>query len=366
MKNIILAILFIAITSSVKAQSLNTHYLYQMNHFNINPAITGNTEGIKAIINPGTQWVGMDGNPTNSMFGVHSRFKENMGLGGKIIVDKSGDFSTLTAELAYAYKAIFKPGQSLSFGVTGGYYQTRLKTDGIFTNERTDISDPALGGGYNASKFISGAGVLYTHDQLELGLSAPHLIMSGSGISDHVFLTAKYNQEINEAYNLKPLVVYQHMSNSPSILDLGTQVEWNEMIWLQYTYRTNKTSVMAIGFSIYDLQLGYAYTLPHNQLSTISNGAHELLFTLNINKKKVIEVPTEQEPIIRRNPNSRLKNEAAQQNEKYKKLSQEMNELLTELTQLVAKQKAGDVNTKDTKRIDEISKRVETLKSELK
>jgi type IX secretion system PorP/SprF family membrane protein len=366
MKNAIFTILLVLIVSSLQAQNLNSHYLYQMNHFNINPAITGNTEGVKAIVNSGAQWVGMEGNPTNSMLGVHSQFKDNMGVGGKINVNKAGNFSTITAEFAYSYKAIFKPGQSLSFGLTAGYYQSRLKTDDILNNPFTDVTDKALSGGYNESQFISGAGFLFKHKKLELGLSAPHLIIANKTVSDHVFVTAKFTQNISEAFSIKPLVVYQNRSINPSILDVGMQVDYNELVWLQYSYRTNKTSLMALGVNIANIQLGYAYTMPQNHLSTISSGAHELLFTLNINKKKGVEVPTEQDPLIRRNTETRLKNEAAQQNKKYRKLSQEMNELLTELTQLVGKQKAGDVNTNDTKRIAEISKRVEVIKSELK
>ena len=94
--------------SAIKAQDLNNHYGYQLNWYNINPAFTGETDGVEAMFNYRAQWNGIEGSPINSMFGLHTGIQNNMGIGGKVIMDKRGLLSNLTYEFNYSYKVVLK------------------------------------------------------------------------------------------------------------------------------------------------------------------------------------------------------------------------------------------------------------------
>ncbi len=260
MKNYILIIL-IALGVTAQAQILNTHYRYQLNWLNINPAYTGATEGLTAIINPGTQWVGIADNPTNTMVGVHGSLGDNMGLGGKMVFDQRGIFSTVTAEALYAYKVRLSEMQRLNFGLSAGIFSTVLDRSSLGEGNQTDLSDPSISSDYyNETQFLLSFGVLYQIKRLQVGLSMPHMFVSGSSVSEHVFATAQYDLYKNrEDFVISPLCVYQHLNNSPDIIDLGAKAELKQFIWIQTSYRSNQSMSYALGLKFSGLNIGYLY-----------------------------------------------------------------------------------------------------------
>lgn len=268
-----------------EAQNLITHYSYQLNWFNINPGFAAVEPGLTAVINPHTQWVGMDGNPTNSMFGMYGQYGDNMGLGAKVIVDKRGYFSNFSAEGVYAYTAKIDEQSNLNFGISMGLYQTRLNTQDLINDQYTDASDPTVTTLYfDESQFLSSFGVVYQNKELTLGVSAPHLIVTGRPISDHLFFLAGYKFDIPESkLKIAPSIVHQNITRSPSITDLGIAFEWDERAWFKFVQRTNRTSVFAMGFNVNQFKFSYAYSLASRAMFGASSGSHELGIIMNFN-----------------------------------------------------------------------------------
>jgi type IX secretion system PorP/SprF family membrane protein len=275
---------FVALTFSVNGQELNSHYLYEMNWLNVNPAYTGETDGIEAILNPGTQWIGIDGSPNNFMFGLHSKINDKMGLGGKIVTDKRGVFSNFTGELNYKYKATIAKGHFLNFGITAGIYRISLDINSFFGDNYTDGNDPVVTAQYyNETHFLSSFGILYQFKDLEVGLSSPHLVVSGKPVSDHLFLMARYSYAV-EKLKIIPSIVYQNLLNSPNQLDAGLKLMWNSIFWGKFTFRTNNSFIAAVGVNIDKVQVKYAYTINSAAMRTISSGSQQVMIVYTFDK----------------------------------------------------------------------------------
>lgn len=373
MKKIITLITLVSLYSQVGAQNLNTHYLYQMNWFNVNPAYTGATEEVKAIINPGTQWQGIDGKPSNSMFGVHSSMGKNMGLGGKFITDKRGLFTNLSAEMVYSYKIKLAEQHQLNFGLSMGVFQTYLNVDNIIADKYTDATDPAATAiYYNKTHLISGFGVLYTFKNLEVGASSPHMVISGRPLSDHIFGMARYNVEFqNFKTVITPSLVYQNIANSPNQLDFGLKGEWNKLAWGQVTYKSNKTIVAGIGFNINKVNVAYSYGINQSALSVISNGSHEILISFSFDKRERNTTRTlsteksREEGLYTSRMSSilaELKTISLETNVS-EKVKSEIGQIQSELSALITKAKEGKFSSEDEKKIVQLENQISKLKS---
>ena len=373
MKKSTIFIFIITLSGSLFSQDLNTHYLYQMNWFNINPAYTGEVDGIQAIINPGTQWVGLNGSPTNSMFGLHGAMGNNMGLGSKVVIDKRGIFNNFTAEMTYAYKVNLNESHKLNFGVTAGFLQSSLDQNKILNDKYTDATDPTVTSSYfNQTVFLGSFGALYQFDKLEIGFSVPHLVVSGRPISDHTFGTVKYNFLLQEdKIKVSPLLVYQTLTRSPNQMDVGVRGEWNELAWLQFAYRTNNTMAMALGVNIKNSSFGYLYNINNSPLNTISGGSHEVYISFTFKKdpsNKRVQYATSDGSYI---DSEKLKGNLMelkniQKNENISpELMAELKSIQTDLSEVIHRVKKGDQTKDDDELIHQIENRILSLKEKI-
>lgn len=359
-------LLLVAMPVLAVAQDMNTHYNYLMNWYNVNPAQTGERDGIYTLLNHSAQWVGMEGAPSNSMFGIHSPFRKDMGFGGKIIYDQRGVFTNFSAELSYSYKVQLNADHKLSFGITAGLAQYYINANTIIDDIYTDETDPVATTSYfNSSNFQSGFGVLYKWKELEVGASAPHLARSGEQVSDHIFGMAKYRYVI-EDYKLGiiPSVVYQHLTTSPSQIDAGLQIEWNELASLQAIYRSNNTMVFGTAVHIKNLHFGYSYVYGRQALNTISKGSNEILIAMQFDRRnKPVIVQTASGATLQQvlKDIKSMKRSAAPESS----LKQEIERIQEELGQLLEKAKREGLSVADQDRINHLENRINQLKADI-
>tara|TARA_B110000211_G_C14076025_1_gene552103 strand:- start:1017 stop:2132 length:1116 start_codon:yes stop_codon:yes gene_type:complete len=371
MKKILNIAIALLISSNVQGQDLNSYYSYLLNWYNVNPAYTGNTEGVEAMLNSSTQWVGFDGSPNNSMFGIHSGLNDKMGIGGKINIDTRGVFTNFSAEMNYAYKFKLTENSKLNFGVTVGLFQSYINTNSILDDKYTDESDQTITSDYyNSSHFISSFGALYEFKGLEVGVSAPHMAMSKKDISDHVFGMAKYSFDAyKEKLDITPSVVYQNLSNSPNQLDAGLAVKWDETVEVKYIYRSNNTMVFGGGLHFDKVNFGFAYVRNFGALNVVPNGSYEVYVAFRFDKKgseksskttqskgestsKLSSILSELKSIT---SNSKVSED----------VKAEINSIQNDLSALIDKAKTEDLSKTDQQSISDLENRISKLKNEL-
>lgn len=359
----ILTILALITCIGAEAQNINNHYLYQLNWYNINPALSAKTEGINLMANSGINVLGVSGSPVNSMFSVRVPY-ENMGVGAKVVSNQVGNFKNLSAEFTYGYKLKFSNvNHDLYFGVGGGMYQSNLNTNDAVNNSFTDLSDPSLTyANYNSTKFLASLGAFYKFKDFEFAASLPHVM----GLKDnggHTFVMARYvyKQYNKSDFAFIPHVVYQNIPISPAIIDLGFKTEWKSLMWLQATYRTNQTTMLGAGVSVNSISVGYMYGMTQGDLALVSKGTHQLVLSIDIDKKgrrKKMNSDAQQPTMIKFEVSGDEAKEKA-------KIREEVKAMLIELTELVKKQKDGTITAEEEKKLQELSLRVKELKKKM-
>lgn len=366
LKPAIIGILLV-IGIDVQSQILNTHYQYQLNWLNINPAYTGHDDGLSAILNSGTQWVGVSENPNNTMIGLHGSPNKHMGLGAKMIFDNRGIFSTITAEALYAYKVSLNDHHKINFGVSAGIYSSALDNSDLQNNEFTNAADPSLSSDYyNQSSFLLSFGVLYAYDKLEVGVSLPHMFVSGSPMSEHIFGTAKYDFDLSTDLKLSPMLVYQHLNDSKDMADIGAKLEFRELIWLQLAYRTNNSMSYALGLKLKEINLGYLYNSSFGPVNDISKGNHQVFVSYTFKRKSTKKGKTAPlAPATSDRLNSLLNDIEDISDSPNHSLEQELSAIQKELADILNKLQSNEFTPEDEKRLKVLEDRIDELKKEL-
>ncbi len=275
-----LLIAALAITSFSYGQELShNYYNYILNRFNLNPAIAGNNGNISAMLNTKTYLSGFSGAPRNTMFGLHAPISLNQGAGLRVVSDRRGGFEVDKYDAAYSYQIQLDDRQDLRFGISAGAITRKLNTSGIDNIDLLNQNDPTLAGGYlNETNFIAGVGLVYDFDNLQVGLSAPHLIQGSEPISEYIVGSASYRYEFeNSPISVTPTFIYQNIPTIENQFDVLVKGEYDEKVWAMAGYRSNNNLTFGLGFDLGPFGLGYAYEMSNSDLEMIGGGSHEIV-----------------------------------------------------------------------------------------
>lgn len=303
-----LLIAALAITSFSYGQELShNYYNYILNRFNLNPAIAGNNGNISAMLNTKTYLSGFSGAARNTMFGLHAPISLNQGAGLRVVSDRRGGFEVDKYDAAYSYQIKLDERQDLRFGISAGAITRKLNTSGINNIDLLDQNDPTLAGGYlNETNFIAGVGLVYDFDNLQVGLSAPHLIQGSEPISDYIVGSASYKYQLeNSPISITPTVIYQNIPIIENQFDVLLKGEYDEKVWAMAGYRSNNNLTFGLGFDLGPFGVGYAYEMSNSDLEMIGGGSHEIViqvaFKSEKQKKKTALVQTLDDYVARFN-----------------------------------------------------------------
>lgn len=284
-----LLIAALAITSFSYGQELShNYYNYILNRFNLNPAIAGNNGNISAMLNTKTYLSGFSGAPRNTMFGIHAPISLNQGLGVRVVSDRRGGYEVDKYDAAYSYQIQLDDRQDLRFGISAGAITNKLNTSGIDNIEQLDQNDPTLAGGYlNETNFIAGVGLVYDFDNLQVGLSAPHLVQGSEALSEYIVGSASYRYDFETTpISLTPTVIYQNIPVLENQFDVLLKGEYDEKVWAMAGYRSNNNLTFGLGFDLGPFGLGYAYEMSNSDLETIGGGSHEIVIQVAFKSEK--------------------------------------------------------------------------------
>lgn len=265
---------------SLSAQELsNGYYNYLLNRYNLNPAFAGNTENISAILNTKTFMAGFSDAPRNTMFGLHAPLNDEQGVGLRILSDRRGAYEVSKYDATYSYQIKFDESSDLRFGISAGALRRMLNPASINNAEYLDQTDPTLAGNYyDQLNFVAGVGMVYDYENLQVGLSSPHLVIGGEEISEHLVASASYRYELeNEDFAIKPIVIYQNMPVLDNRLDFLIRGEYQEKVWAQVGYQSTENLNFALGVDFGPFGVGYSYEMNSGELSNIAQNSNEIV-----------------------------------------------------------------------------------------
>jgi len=159
---------------------------YMTDKYVINPAFAGNRYYPKVFVSTQRMEVILRDAPTLHIAGGHGRLdfgREKYGavesrnaMGGMLFADNTGLFQSIGIKLDYAYYVpLNRNNSTLSFGLGGMLFSKRVRTDKY---DLASINDPLIATslGNNVTIPDFNAGVLFSHRQLYVGLSASQLL----------------------------------------------------------------------------------------------------------------------------------------------------------------------------------------------
>ena len=305
-KKIYISFFAALISLSVNAQQGPLYSQYMVNKFLYNPAVAGANGYTSINLMAREQYTGFVNPPrTFSLTGqtrllddsyimrklqVKKNSKkatrdERIGLGAHIYNDHNGIVSKTGIELTYAYHINFDNNYQLSFGLSGSGFQYKLDDSEAYIK---NPDDPLLNSNSKAFWVPDATfGSYFTNSHTYAGVSMNNLFGSalklGSAHFKDNFRTARtlnvmagYRYNFENGLTLEPSTMLR-AAKLATVLDLSAKILYKNDYWLGFSYRSDKTVVSMIGFSVEVFYFAYAFDGSLNTVKTFGNGSHELI-----------------------------------------------------------------------------------------
>ncbi|MEQ9063769.1 MAG: PorP/SprF family type IX secretion system membrane protein [Vicingaceae bacterium] len=289
MKRLII-LLFIGCTTGLYAQQVPFYSQYFFNPFVYNPAFTGQSQEVRAFLMHRNQWTGIQGAPVTTMFTIDGPIQgEKAGIGLNFFTDKTDLLSTTGARVAYSYGFSINDEHRIKLGLGIGILNNKIDYSRAVVD---DVTDPNLFT-TNQSRAVLDAdfGIAYFWRDLNVGIAMPQLLDNNIryakveeeqtvayGLRRHYIFTAGYHFEINENFDVDPVLLTRITPASPFQFDLGVMGSYQKLVWLGFTYKHQYAIGTSVGGIINEkLYAGLSYDLIINDISGYSGSSTELL-----------------------------------------------------------------------------------------
>lgn len=270
--------------ANAQQQPQYTQYMY--NTLTINPAYTGSLEGIDALLQYRSQWVGIEGAPETQAFTIHSPFfKNRVGLGLSVINERIGPADEFYADANFSYHIPVGYKSTVSLGLKAGLHM--LNTDwsrGRFYHQQDVLLNTNI---HNRAKPAIGAGIYYYTDNWYLGASLPNLVKSNYyddiqetmvSTRHHYYFMGGCVFRLSESILFKPAFLIKAVTGAPVIGDVSANFLLEQKLTLGASYRWDDSVSALAGFQISkSLFVGYSYDYSVTELNKYNNGSHEII-----------------------------------------------------------------------------------------
>lgn len=291
-----LLFIFISLSFGITGYSqqlpLLTQYMFM--DMATNPGYTGSNEGICVTGLVRQQWLGFkdqDGNssaPQDFYVTIESPMKFlHGGVGGSIMQDKIGPFTTIQVKLDYAYRMDLGPG-TLGIGGEAMFQNTKLDYS-TFKDHIIDTGDPLLQGTDKQTDLVvDGAlgGYFKVPDKYYIGLSALQVLQTREKRNNYKLkrtycLTGGYNWPVPNypGFEIQPhaLIMFDGAAIQGNI---DAIVMYNKKIWggLGFRYQDGVAAIpVIVGFGIKNFRIGISYDIGTSGTGLNRNGSIEAL-----------------------------------------------------------------------------------------
>lgn len=289
---------------------------YMLNQYLLNPAVGGTGEFIEAYAGYRLQWVGLEGAPRTFYLTAHApvgkaasnynwRTKKSYfhGIGGYLVVDKTGLVSRTQAYLSYAYNMRVTKKIRWSTGAFLGFQQYRIDGTGVVMDGRYDpalpgvdmnklFPDLSLGTWLYSPDFYVGASVNQIFRN-RLDFSVNKITNDIGRLNYHYYLTGGYR--IPFYYNLMewiPSVMIRYVKPAPVSFDLNSKFRYKKMYWAGVSYRHEDAIAVLAGITLAkSILLGYSYDISISKLAPYHANSHEIVVGYSPKKREGVLSP---------------------------------------------------------------------------
>jgi type IX secretion system PorP/SprF family membrane protein len=274
------------LTTRTFAQSSFLYNFYHQNQMVYNPSAVGQDEGANVFVNYRQQWTGFDGAPKTAMIGAQGSYGNSGGIGILVMSNTWGVFNDNLIKISNAYRLKLSHHAQLAMGISLGVQarQVDYKRLTVEQLEEDDVLNSRLNALSNDWAFTSGFGMTYKRENLVVGLSAPELYDTREGAFLQTKMAYLSYQFEREMFKIIPSTLVKVVKNSPTQFDINLQGMWNDLIWVQPTYRSNKSVILSTGINYENIRFGYAFEMAGSS-TNINNNTHEIMLAIQFKKK---------------------------------------------------------------------------------
>ena len=284
LKNILLsasAVLLFVLNGFAQQDPMYNQYLF--NAYTINAAEAGTRNFGTVSLLYRWQWVGVDGAPNTSSFGIESHVGKGWGFGINAVDDRIGPATNQTANLSAAYHLNLTGDLKMSLGINGvaNYQQVRLDR----LKYLADLDDPLLNSSISSFNPNVGGGILFYSKHNFLGASMPRFVEYKLTNQDlvsldqlrHLFVYGGRIFNLTNMITFKPSILAKIVKGAPAEFDLNAVISIYDILGLGVNYRTGDGVGLLAGITIKErVQINYAYELPLTQLRYSTIQTHEI------------------------------------------------------------------------------------------
>lgn len=296
--------------SRVQAQVLSPNPNYYIQTFNnlyqLNPAMAGSNGELTGFLTYHQQVIsGFDDAPRHISLSADAPFTKAkdqlLAFGGNVYTFRRSILQSTGMSGTFAKKLILgKKWHTLRLGVTAGFFFNSINPDGV------NLADPAIARLNGKIQPDVSFGLNYQIKSVQFGLSFPKLLGfaavkaedDGQGasalkvnpLSSQLFYLL-YDWEVNEHWDVRPMLLYRSMADAFSGMELNTRVLYDKKVWAGASWRSDFGGAAFVGYKAKKLSLSYAYKLSNSQAYNYSNPAHELqlgVYLGRVGKRKTI------------------------------------------------------------------------------
>jgi type IX secretion system PorP/SprF family membrane protein len=298
-------------TMTAKAQQLPLYSQYLMNGYILNPALAGHDGYTSFNLTARQQWLGFPNAPQTESFSGQTRilkrsfiiknrsvnnkkFKPStngrVGLGGFIYHDLNGAVERIGIQGSYAYHIFLRDNQ-LSFGLSAGVFQFRIRAEDITYHDEGDM---VIEEGIREVLYVPDAnfGVHYMNYRYFAGFSINNMFQSylkmGNQALDefkqlrHYYILGGYRFYFSKDHELETSTLIKMTERLAIQADIGAKYYYKQDYWAGLYYRTTNTLIAVVGVRYNQLHIGYAFDYSFSQIKKYTWGSHELVIALKL------------------------------------------------------------------------------------
>jgi len=261
----------------------------------INPAYAGSRGSTQILGIARKQWVGLEGAPKSGVISINSPITFfNMGLGLTLETDDVGPERNTDVSVDFSHRIRLTKTVFMNLGLKAGLSHQKID----LTNANVvDQYDPLMQEVNNDVLPNFGVGSYVYGDQFFIGFSIPRLLQTeikSGGITDvkldrnklHYFLMGGYVFKVNPFIKIRPSMLFKATQGSRVSWDFSAMAIFLDRFWLGTSIRDEDSIAGIFQVNInHQLRIGYSYDIAFSNLSSRTNGSHEISLSYDIGFK---------------------------------------------------------------------------------
>jgi type IX secretion system PorP/SprF family membrane protein len=276
---------FTCIGSTLFGQQLPLSQQNYFNHFSLQPAYTGATEGLNTWASFRQNMMGFSNSPTSIAFNLSYRKRENHAFGTSMMSDQIGLIRNNLFNVSYAYRLKVGAKSTLSAGFSGGIGENRLDFASINIEDPSDLGNLSNNGKlmYNA-----GFGLAFTTPKFIIGVGLPILYSSTAnytydattvryGFQPTYTANIAYKHAINPKIELVPSIIVRGQSAQQMLNDYVVTLNYAQKMGITTGYRSTGVVPIVLNIELLkNFQVYYGHEIAIGKLAHASKGGFEV------------------------------------------------------------------------------------------